>query len=79
MKKEHRVCKSASHSKQSCRNSNFQRPPLPLKLCAFVRVSDAEDRAWGGDDAGDQGWGGVRGLQVNPLLRFDFHWNFLTQ
>jgi hypothetical protein len=48
MKKEHRVCKSASHSKQSCRNSNFQRPPLPLKLCAFVRASDAGDGAWGG-------------------------------
>jgi hypothetical protein len=70
MKKEHSVCKSASHSKQSCRNSNFQRPPLPLKLCAFVRVSDAGDGAWGGDDARDRGWGGVRGLQVNPHLGF---------
>jgi hypothetical protein len=33
-------------------------PHSPLKLCAFVRVSDA----------GDGGWGGVRGLQVNPLF-----------
>jgi hypothetical protein len=62
---------------------------LFVNLCAFVRVSDTRDRGWGGDDAGDRdwggddagdgSWGGVHGLQVNPLLRFDFHWNFLTQ
>jgi hypothetical protein len=40
-------------------------PHSPLKLCAFVRVSDARDRGWGGDVTGDGGWGGVRGLQVN--------------
>jgi hypothetical protein len=41
--KEHRVCKSASHSKQSCWNSNSQRPPLPFEtLCVFVRVSERE-------------------------------------
>jgi hypothetical protein len=73
----------------SYRNSNFPRSHSPLKLCAIVRVSnardgdwggdDAGDRDWGGDDTGDGGWGEVRALQVNHLLRFDFYWNFLTQ
>lgn len=40
---EHRVCKSASHSEQSCRNSNFQRPPLPFEtVSVFVRMSERE-------------------------------------
>jgi hypothetical protein len=52
---------------------------LFMNLCAFVRVSDVGDGGWGGGDTRDGFLGGVHGLQVNPLLRFEFHLNFLTQ
>lgn len=38
--KEHRVCKSASHSEQSCSNSNAQGPPLLEALWVFEFESE---------------------------------------
>ena len=52
-------------------------PRSPLKLCAFVRVSDARDGRWGGDDDEDRdcggddiGDGGWVGFMVYKLILF---------
>jgi hypothetical protein len=57
--KEHRVCKPF----RATENLISKGPHSPLKLCAFVRVSDARDGGLGGDGGGDDardgglGWG----------------------